>query len=93
MCRVKLSNFKENSKLSEFITHLENQSDVIFIYYPENQTIVIDFPWTETSKVFYASEIDYLNNSPILAIGRDCQGTNELRESDHLDLDMKAGIL
>lgn len=93
MCRVKLYNFKENTKLYEFIEHLENQHDVTFIYYAESQTIVIDFPWIETSNVFYASEIDYLKNNPILAIGLDCQGTNELQECEHLDLDMKAGIL
>lgn len=89
MCRVKLYNFKDNNKLSEFIEHLENQSDVTFVYYPESQYLVIDFPWVETSNVFYASEIDYLKNNVILAIGYDCQGTNELTESEHLDLESK----
>lgn len=89
MCRVKLYSFEDNNTLSEFIEHLENQQDVTFVYYPENQSIVIDFPWTETSKIFYASEIDYLKNNVILAIGLDCQGTNELAECEHLDLDNK----
>jgi kynurenine formamidase len=89
MCRVKLYNFEDNNKLSEFIDHLENQQDVTFIYYPENQTIVLDFPWVATSKIFYASAIDYLKNNVILAIGPDCQGTNELQECEHIDLENK----
>lgn len=89
MCRVKLYNFKDSNKLTEFIDHLENQSDVTFVYYPESQAIVIDFPWVATSKIFYASEIDYLKNNVILAIDYDCQGTNELAECEHLDLDNK----
>lgn len=89
MCRVKLYNFKDSIKLSEFIEHLENQHDVMFVYYPESQTIVIDFPWVATNNVFYESEIDHLKNNVILAIGLDCQGTNELQESEHLDLEGK----
>lgn len=82
---VKLANFQSQEKLLEFAEHLQllngltYTTSLCYIYKPEDKSFIIQYDINEElhgmslqTWIYYYSDLDYLNNKPIIKVGIDC---------------------
>lgn len=87
--QIKLDKFNDVDTLSRFITHLESNPDVV-VFTVVGEALLLQFEAQNVSLVYYSDVNGYLRNDPIIAVGRDCDATQELSEWDKEQLMMKA---
>ena len=81
---MKLCNFKEYSKLQEFIAHLENIPEIVnFII--AGDALLLEYEAVNSSIVFYYSKMD----NAIIALGRDCEASRTVTDWDLEQLKLK----
>ena len=82
---VKLADFQSQEKLQEFAEHLEllngltYTSSFCYIYKPEDKSFILQYDINEKllgmslqTWIYYKTDLDYLNNKPIIKVGVDC---------------------
>ena len=105
---VKLSDFQSQEKLLEFAEHLEllngltYTSSFCYIYKPEDKSFVLQYDINEEIEgmrlqtwIYYYSDLDYLNNSPIISVGQDCNhytGDMYITQEDLEDLQLRSYV-
>lgn len=87
--QIKFDNFNDNNTLTRFITHLESIPDIV-VFTIVGEALLLQFEAQNVSLVYYTDVNSYLRNDPIIAVGRDCDATQELSEWDMEHLEMKA---
>lgn len=96
LTQLKLSNFKTNSKLIEFMTHLESITDLVTFVYQSNEksgdTLLLQYDCNDYDKVYYYSNTDYLKNNPVVSVGIDCTGSPLLTTKEQESLEMKSFV-
>lgn len=80
---------EHNSKLVEFISHLDSLSDVCN-FVVAGEAVLLEYDVYQWMNVYYYSWADcYQHNNPIIAIDRDCK-VEALTDWDLEQLEMKS---
>jgi len=85
---MKLCNFKEYSKLQEFIAHLENIPEIVnFIV--AGDALLLEYEAVNSPIVYYYNKLANVKNIPIIALGRDCEASRTVTDWDLEQLELK----
>lgn len=88
---MKLENFSSYAKLQEFITHLESIPPLVnFVVC--GGAIVLEYEAVNSSEAYYYNSMDYVKNTPIIALGRDCEASRTVTDWDLEKLELKRMI-
>ena len=105
---VKLADFQSQEKLQEFDEHLEllnsltYTSSFCYSYKPEDKSFILQYDINEElhgmclqTWIYYRSDLDYLNNNPIIKVGVDCNhytSDKYITQNDLEDLKLKSYV-
>ena len=105
---VKLTDFQSQEKLQEFAEHLEllngltYTSSFCYIYRVQDNSFVLQYDLDEEldgkslqTWIFYRSNWDYINNTPIIKVGIDCNhytGETYITKDDLEDLKLRSYV-
>lgn len=105
---IKLSDFQSQEKLQEFAEHLEllngltYTTSLCYIYKPEDKSFILQYDLDEELEgmslqtwIYYYSDLDYLNNTPIIKVGIDCNhytGDKYITQDDLEALKLKSYV-
>lgn len=95
--RIKLHSFKDQAKFDEYVEFLDTQEKVhglvSFVVCPCNDAVLVQFEPHNVALAYYYNVMDYLDNKPIIAVGRDCGADTMLNEWEIEQLDMKLFVM